>query len=119
MANAVAAGAVEKALSQICDSVIESAIIALYHSLQRVAMPKYVEIRGHRVVINPGEHNPPHVHVVGPEGRASIRISGGRVLKGKCSKKLLKDVREYLETDETHLLAEWTRLNEVEDDSNG
>jgi hypothetical protein len=40
-----------------------------------------------KVYIYPGDHNPPHFHLRGPNSRASVDIMSLEVIAGKASKK--------------------------------
>lgn len=41
-------------------------------------MPTVFTVGNLRIVIYPNDHAPPHVHVVGPDGEAKVRIGGRR-----------------------------------------
>jgi hypothetical protein len=69
-----------------------------------------------KIYIYPGDHNPPHFHLRGPDSRASLDIVSLEVLAGKASKKDLAEVRAWAATPENLalLVLEWRRLNERE-----
>ncbi|MHC2621514.1 hypothetical protein ACVIW2_003546 [Bradyrhizobium huanghuaihaiense] len=69
-----------------------------------------------KVYIYPGDHNPPHFHLKGPNSRASIDIVTLEVIAGKASKTDLAEVRAWAAEPEnlTALVSEWRRLNERE-----
>lgn len=69
-----------------------------------------------KIYIYPGDHNPPHFHLRGPDSRALVEIVTLEVIAGKVSKKDLAEAREWARKEENLalLVAEWRRLNERE-----
>ena len=69
-----------------------------------------------KLYIYPGDHNPPHFHLRGPDSRALVEIVTLQVIAGKASKKDLAEAREWARKKENLalLVAEWRRLNERE-----
>ncbi|WP_414645102.1 DUF4160 domain-containing protein [Bradyrhizobium sp.] len=69
-----------------------------------------------KIYIYPGDHNPPHFHLKGPDSRASVNLVTLEVMAGKASKKDLAEVREWAAKPENLavLVLEWRRLNERE-----
>ncbi len=69
-----------------------------------------------KIYIYPGDHNPPHFHLRGPDSRALVAIVTLEVIAGKASRKDLEEVREWVRKEEnlTLLVSEWRRLNERE-----
>ena len=65
-----------------------------------------------KIYIYPGDHNPPHFHLRGPDSRGVTL----QVIAGKASKKDLAEAREWARKKENLalLVAEWRRLNERE-----
>lgn len=47
-----------------------------------------------KIYIYPGDHNPPHFHLRGPDSRALVEIVTLKVIAGKASRKDLEEVRE-------------------------
>jgi hypothetical protein len=68
------------------------------------------------IYIYPGDHNPPHFRLKGPNSRASVDIMSLEVIAGKASRKDLAEVKEWAAKPENLavLVAEWKRLNERE-----
>jgi len=61
-----------------------------------------------RVVIYPKDHNPPHVHVISPEGEAKFDIQTLKCLFARgFSKKDLKRIKEFLSARKRNLLEAW------------
>ena len=69
-----------------------------------------------KIYIYPGDHNPPHFHLRGPDSRALVAIVTLEVIAGKASKKGLEEAREWARKEENLalLVSEWRRLNERE-----
>jgi len=69
-----------------------------------------------KIYIYPGDHNPPHFHLKGPDSRALVDMVTLQVIAGKASKKDLEAAREWAQKPENLalLVSEWRRLNERE-----
>ncbi len=69
-----------------------------------------------KVYIYPGDHNPPHFHLKGPDSRASVDMMSLEVIAGKASKRDLAEIKEWAAKPENLalLVSEWRRLNERE-----
>ena len=69
-----------------------------------------------KIYIYPGDHNPPHFHLKGPNSRAMVDIVTLEVIAGKAFRIDLAEAREWAEKPENLaiLVAEWRRLNERE-----
>jgi hypothetical protein len=69
-----------------------------------------------KIYIYPGDHNPPHFHIRGPDSRASTDFMTVEVTAGKASKADLAEIRLWVSKPENLglLVSEWRRLNERE-----
>jgi hypothetical protein len=69
-----------------------------------------------KIYIYPGNHNPPHFHLRGPDSRATVDMVTLEVIAGKASKSDLAEVRAWAANPENlaRLVSEWRRLNERE-----
>lgn len=69
-----------------------------------------------KIYIYPGDHNPPHFHLRGPDSRALVEMVTLEVIAGKASKRDLAEAREWVRKEENLalLVSEWRRLNERE-----
>ena len=69
-----------------------------------------------KIYIYPGDHNPPHFHLKGPNTRASVDIVSLEIIVGRASKNDLAEVKEWASKPENlaALVSEWRRLNERE-----
>jgi hypothetical protein len=57
------------------------------------------------------EHGIPHVHVSGPEFRATVRIDSGELIAGKLPAMTLKEVRWWLDHHRELALNLWKERN--------
>lgn len=61
-----------------------------------------------QIRVYPKDHNPPHVHVVGPGAEAKFRIDKVECLFSKgFSKKALKQMEEFIEDNLKGLMEAW------------
>jgi hypothetical protein len=69
-----------------------------------------------KIYVYPGDHNPPHFHLRGPNSRALIDLATLDVMAGRASWKDLEEARAWAAKPENLalLFGEWRRLNERE-----
>jgi hypothetical protein len=69
-----------------------------------------------KLYIYPGDHNPPHFHIKGPNSNALVDLVTLKVIKGAASKKDLDEAIAWTKKPGNleFLAAEWRRLNERE-----
>jgi hypothetical protein len=69
-----------------------------------------------KIYIYPGDHNPPHFHLRGPNSKAIIDIVTLEILAGKAHKVDLAEARSWASDPKNLeiLVSEWRRLNERE-----
>ena len=69
-----------------------------------------------KIYIYPGDHNPPHFHIKGPNSNALVDLVTLKVIKGAASKKDLDEAIAWAKQpgNQELLAAEWRRLNERE-----
>jgi hypothetical protein len=69
-----------------------------------------------KIYIYPGDHNPPHFHIRGPDSNAQVDFVTLQIIKGKASKKDLNEAIAWVTKPGNLeiLTAEWRRLNERE-----
>jgi hypothetical protein len=56
------------------------------------------------------DENPPHVHVVGADFSAKIRISNGDLIAGRAPGKVLRQARRWIEEHRAELAATWNEF---------
>lgn len=76
-------------------------------------MPTLFVINGKiRIVIFPRDHNPPHVHVIGPEREAKFSITEISLIENKgFSTRELKLITSYLTERHELLLEKWENIH--------
>jgi len=68
------------------------------------------------IVMHGNEHPPVHVHVLHPDGMASIGIDG-TVLNRGIPSKVIAQAQAWISSHQADIRAEWTRLNNPHDRS--
>lgn len=75
--------------------------------------PTILRAKNLRVVIYPKDHNPPHVHVIGPGMEAKFLLESLECVYSRgFSEKALKQVRDYLKGQKVLLLEAWREYQE-------
>jgi len=69
------------------------------------------------IKVQGNEHPPVHVHVLHPEGRASIALDGSVLNRGVPATVIRQALDRVLQNTDT-VLTEWTRMNNPADRSN-
>jgi hypothetical protein len=70
-------------------------------------MPVVHRFDGFVVRIYFGDHNPPHVHVVGPDFEALVSISDLAILEGAIPPKFSREALEWIAANKADLLRKW------------
>ena len=55
------------------------------------------------------DHNPPHFHAFFEEHQALVRISDGRILRGRLPVRIARLVEEWTELNREGLMENWAR----------
>ncbi|WP_114088728.1 DUF4160 domain-containing protein [Thalassospira profundimaris] len=58
-----------------------------------------------------GDHNPPHIHVIGADFAAKIRILDAEIFAGQLLGKIGKQACAYVVTHKNRLMAIWQDYN--------
>lgn len=70
--------------------------------------PTIFQVWNLRIVIYPKDHEPAHVHVIGPQGEAKFDIETMECMENHgFSEKSLRRIKEYLKERKTNLLEAW------------
>lgn len=78
-----------------------------------VCMPTIVRYGAYTIIIIPGDHLPPHVHCVGPDGSVKIEITTRKVMKNKgVGAKDVRRLQDQIEHYEDILMDSWRFYNE-------
>jgi hypothetical protein len=73
-------------------------------------VPTVKDFGSFKVRIHPGDHNPPHVHVVGPEFETIIRIRDAVPIRGDAlPRAVARRVAAFISRNRDRLMAEWNR----------
>ena len=56
------------------------------------------------------DHNPPHVHVVGPDFEARVAIGDFAILEGEILSKFSREALDWIAANKTFLLAKWEEM---------
>ena len=70
-----------------------------------------------KVAIYPGDHAPPHFHVLGPDCGAVFDIATLSRVRGEGPEAILREVLERAAAEKSTLLKAWCALNDHEDES--
>jgi len=76
-----------------------------------VGMTTLERRRNWKISVYGREHGMPHVHVTGPNFRASIAIATGAVLSGHLPASVLREVQDWLDINRPTVLERWHAHN--------
>lgn len=74
-------------------------------------MTKIENIDGIEIKLNENDHNPPHVHVIGPDFEFCIRIDSLEILAGKPNRKAKKAIA-WVKENQIFLMEKWNQNND-------
>lgn len=74
-------------------------------------MPTIARIGNIKVQVFADDHNPPHFHVVTPDGEALVSIAGLRILRGDLRRKDFDAVIEWANQNLDTIEDAWHSLN--------
>ncbi len=75
--------------------------------------PTLLRAKNLRVVIYPKDHDPPHVHVLGPDMEAKFLLDTLECVYSRgFSEKAIRQVRDYLKGKKAFLLEAWREYQE-------
>jgi len=73
-------------------------------------MPTIKRFGSTRIRIYGGDHNPPHVHVIGPDFAAQVAIVDGEIFNGVLPAGKRRVVLRWIASNRDMLLETWDRL---------
>lgn len=74
-------------------------------------MPTVYETKNLRIVIHTDDHDPPHVHVIGPDAEAKITIADLNCYFNKgFSSRDIKRIISYLKQRQAQLQEKWDEI---------
>jgi hypothetical protein len=74
-------------------------------------MPTLVVLGNVKIQIFAGDHNPPHFHVVTPDGEAAVLLPSLKVFRGGVRPRHLAVALAWARRNQELLTNEWHRLN--------
>ena len=70
--------------------------------------PTIIRTGNLKIRVYPKDHSPPHVHVIGPDAEAKIRLSDSRCYYSRgFSKQALKQIEGYVRQHKKLLMEAW------------
>ncbi|MEQ9491815.1 MAG: DUF4160 domain-containing protein [Alphaproteobacteria bacterium] len=75
-------------------------------------MPTIKDFGGFRLFMYFGDHNPPHIHIVGVDFEAKMRLSDQSLLAGTLSGKVERQAKDYVLSNLEDLMARWYEYND-------
>jgi hypothetical protein len=73
-------------------------------------MPTIKSFAGYKIVMYFADHLPPHVHVLGPDFEALVRIRDATVFEGSIPPKHRREALSWIEANRDLLEAKWNEL---------
>jgi hypothetical protein len=73
-------------------------------------MPTIKEFGAYRVTMYAEDHNPPHVHVIGPDFQAKVRISDAEVFAGAIPPRHRREALSWIANNRERLSEKWNEL---------
>jgi hypothetical protein len=74
-------------------------------------MPTIKRFPGCRIEMYPGDHNPPHFHIVGIDWKIAVRIGSLEVMRQSGKPRQVADAIQWAAKNQSHLWEMWRRLN--------
>jgi Domain of unknown function (DUF4160) len=74
-------------------------------------MPTVKNFGSYRVMLFAEDHNPPHVHVIGRDFQAKVRIRDAAVFVGTIPSRHRREALAWIVANRERLMAKWNELN--------
>ncbi len=74
-------------------------------------MPTIEDFGSFKIYMYFGDHNPPHIHVIGPDFSAKIRIDDADIFAGDLPGKIARQASNYVADHKDNLIALWQEYN--------
>jgi hypothetical protein len=68
------------------------------------------ELGSYRIMLFAEDHNPPHVHVIGPDFQAKVRIADAAVFAGTIPPRHRREALAWIAANRDRLMAKWDEL---------
>jgi len=73
-------------------------------------MPTVKNFGSYRIMLFAEDHNPPHVHVIGPDFQAKVRIRDAAVFVGTIPPRHRREALAWIAANCELLMAKWNEL---------
>jgi hypothetical protein len=73
-------------------------------------MPTIRDFGGYKITMYAEDHNPPHVHVIGPDFQAVVRIADAEVLAGAIPVRHRREAVTWIAANRESLMEKWNEL---------
>ena len=67
-------------------------------------MPTVKDFGGYKITLYAEDHNPPHVHVIGPDFQAKVRIADAKVFAGAIPARHRREALAWVATNRGMLM---------------
>jgi hypothetical protein len=74
-------------------------------------MPTVKDFGAYKITLYAEDHNPPHVHVLGPDFQAKVRIRDAAVFAGVIPPRHRREALAWIADNADELMARWDELN--------
>jgi Domain of unknown function (DUF4160) len=74
-------------------------------------MPTIKDFGAYKITLYGEDHNPPHVHVIGPDFQAKVRIADAAIFAGAIPPRHRREALAWVAAHRERLLAKWNELN--------
>jgi hypothetical protein len=64
----------------------------------------------YRITLYAEDHNPPHVHVIGPDFQAKVRLRDAAVFAGAIPPRHRREALSWISANRESLMARWDEL---------
>ena len=73
-------------------------------------MPTIKDFGAYKITLYAEDHNPPHVHVIGPDFHAKVRIADAAVLAGVIPPRHRREALAWIAANGDALMVKWNEL---------
>jgi hypothetical protein len=73
-------------------------------------MPTVKDFGGYKITLYAEDHNPPHVHVIGPDFQAKVRIADSEVFAGAIPPRHRREALSWISANTERLMERWNEL---------
>ncbi len=74
-------------------------------------MPVIARLRYCVITMYFSDHNPPHFHIVTPDGEAQMAIASLHLMEGDVDRRAIREARDWGEANRDRLWTKWEEFN--------